>query len=372
MAHRDGIYQRGNAWWLHFNYAGERYQLSLGRGITRKVAKELAQVKRVAIMRGEAGIGRKKKDILFDRAAEDFLTYVEANNRPNTLASYQTSIRQLAGFFGGKHLGEITAFLIEKYKLTRLETGARRFHRSKGARVAINRELACLSTLFNRSMTWKKYEGQNPVRGVKRFEESRGKVRFLSEEEENRLLAAAAEPLRTIILVGIHAGLRIFSEALTLRWSNVDLRLKALTVEAAYAKAKETRTVPLNSVLVEALGRLHAKRRNEFVFTKKDGQPLRFIKTAFETACQRANLLDVTPHVLRHTFGSNLAMAGVDPRTIQELGGWKDLKMVMRYTHLSQVHKREAVEKIVRNCYNSATVVPSPADNIRIINKMGR
>jgi integrase len=375
MAHRDGIYQRGSAWWLSFMHHGKRYQMSLGRGISRKVAQELAQVKRAAILKGEAGIGKKKKDILFSVAAESFLEYVEANNRVKTVIAYKGSIDRLNEFFGDKQLGEISAFLIEKYKLSRLENGARRFHRSKGARVAINRELACLSAIFNRIAAWKKYEGPNPVRGVKRFEESKGRVRFLEEKEEHDLLAAATEPLRTIILVGIHAGLRVFSEALTLTWTNVDLRLKTLTVEAAYAKGKETRTVPLNSVLVEALRRLHATRRTEFVFTKQDGQPLRSIKTAFTTACRRANLLDVTPHVLRHTFGSNLAMAGVDPRTIQELGGWKDLKMVMRYTHLSQLHKQEAVEKIVRNITTIFTTVtpaadtPS-ADNLRIINRM--
>jgi site-specific recombinase XerD len=39
-------------------------------------------------------------------------------------------------------------------------------------------------------------------------------------------------------------------------------------------------------------------------------------------------------------------MAGVDLRTIQELGGWKSLKMVERYSHLSHTHKAEAVEHI--------------------------
>ena len=57
----------------------------------------------------------------------------------------------------------------------------------------------------------------------------------------------------------------------------------------------------------------------------------------------------MTPHVLRHTFASRLAMAGVDPRTIQELGGWASLEMVERYTHLSPTHKAEAVERIAQN-----------------------
>jgi len=39
-------------------------------------------------------------------------------------------------------------------------------------------------------------------------------------------------------------------------------------------------------------------------------------------------------------------MAGVGLRTIQELGGWKEIKMVERYAHLSDTHKAEAIEKI--------------------------
>jgi hypothetical protein len=45
-------------------------------------------------------------------------------------------------------------------------------------------------------------------------------------------------------------------------------------------------------------------------------------------------------------FASCLAMAGVDPRTIQELGGWAALEMIERYTHLSPTHKAEDVERI--------------------------
>ena len=52
-------------------------------------------------------------------------------------------------------------------------------------------------------------------------------------------------------------------------------------------------------------------------------------------------------------------MAGVDPRTIQELGGWASLEMVERYTHLSPTHKAEAVERIVAE--NSTTLFTTPA-----------
>jgi integrase-like protein len=62
---------------------------------------------------------------------------------------------------------------------------------------------------------------------------------------------------------------------------------------------------------------------------------------------RRPRLDDFTWQALRHTFASRLVAAGVDLRTVQELGGWRTLSMVQRYTHLSPGHLAAAVEKIV-------------------------
>ena len=78
--------------------------------------------------------------------------------------------------------------------------------------------------MFNRCIAWHKYSGANPVKEVKLLKEPKGKLRYLDQEEEAKLLAHAREPLRTIILVGIYAGLRIQAEALTLKWEDVDFR----------------------------------------------------------------------------------------------------------------------------------------------------
>jgi integrase len=154
------------------------------------------------------------------------------------------------------------------------------------------------------------------------------------------------------VLVGIHAGLRVRSEAFSLSWANVDLGRGLVTVQGAFAKTGKTRTVPLNRTLREALATLKKTASGEHVFTRRDGKPLRALRTVFMKACARAKLADVTPHVLRHTFASRLAMAGVDLRTIQELGGWRSLKMVERYAHLSPNHKAEAVERLVQFGYS--------------------
>ena len=91
-----------------------------------------------------------------------------------------------------------------------------------------------------------KYAGDNPAARVKPLRESQGRLRFFELTEERDLLAAANEPLRTMLLVGIYTGLRLLSEALTLRWADVDLTRSLVTVQAAYAKSGKTRSVPLN------------------------------------------------------------------------------------------------------------------------------
>ena len=279
----------------------------------------------------------EQKDISFEKAAEEFLKWAEANKRPGTVQFYQYCLKALNGPFAGKKLSEIHPFLIEKHKQTRI---------AAGYLVAVNRELACLSALFNRCRDWKKFEGENPVRSVKRINEPQNRLRFLTDEEEERLLRTAADPLRTIILLGIYAGLRIRAEAFTLKWANVDLDRRVLTIEALYAKNKETETIPLHSKLFEALKARKDQSTGEYVLARAGGARLKSIRTAFTLACERAKLRDVTPHTLRHTFASRLGMAGVNDVTLQRLGRWKEPKMIRRYAHLSQEHLADAIEKI--------------------------
>jgi integrase len=70
------------------------------------------------------------------------------------------------------------------------------------------------------------------------------------------------------------------------------------------------------------------------------------VTTAWRGACRRAGLSGVRPHDLRHTFASWLVMAGTPLRTVADLLGHKSLSMVMRYSHLSDDHRREHVASL--------------------------
>jgi integrase len=265
--HGDGLVLRGRTWWLDFHHRGQRYQVRLGRNISRTTAAELATVERAKTLKGEAGIGRKRKDILFDDAQEEFLKWAEASKKLRTFKNYQWLTSQLTKSFQGLNLSQIHPFLIEKHKQSRI---------AAGAKIAANRELTCLKSIFNRCIEWKQFEGENPAKTVRLSKEPKGRLRFLTLDER-RLLDAAGEPLRTIILTGIYAGLRIQAEALKLKWHDIDLQHGILTVQAAYAKNGETRTIPLNHLLWEALDKLRKNRvfHSEFVFVSSKREPFR-------------------------------------------------------------------------------------------------
>lgn len=200
------------------------------------------------------------------------------------------------------------------YKRTRIEAGAP---------VRANREVSALKNLYNRCLEWGLYEGINPAIGIKLRKEPQQRLRYLEHEEESRLLEHCTEPLRSLLIVAINTGLRIESEALVLKWQDVDLRRKLLTVPAAYAKSGKTRTIPLNRRALAVLHELKSSALSEYVFHDRVGEPYyTMLDKPFAAALKAAKLdgTGITPHTMRHTFASRLVMAGVDLRTVQELG----------------------------------------------------
>jgi integrase len=341
----DGLYLRGKTWYLDCRINGTRHVEKIGKGISRTIAKELASIKRAAILKGEAGIGKKKLDVSFEKAVEEFLHWAVANKKPRTVETYKQCLHHLQKSFAGKRLSQICTLDVERHKRKRID---------EGARVRPNREIALLRNLFNRCTEWGLFEGENPTSTVEDLKEPKQRLRYLEYEEEIRLLEAAPEPLRSLIILGINTGFRIRSEALSLRWIDVDFRRNMLTVQAAYAKNGQCRSIDLNSRALEALKTLRTKSSGEFVICKPNGQPYKTMDKSFTEACQKARLTGtgVSLHTLRHTFASRLAMAGVDLRTIQELGGWSNLKTVQRYAHLSPRHKKQGIERIAENFHN--------------------
>src|SRR5215831_15634874 len=243
---------------------------------------------------------------------EEYFAYYRANRRANSVRRHVIAWKAIQPVFGNKRLAEITPFDLERYRRNRKQAGR--------SDVTINRELAFLRHVYSMALTWGKAT-ENPVKKVRFAREDNGRVRMLSPEEETQLLANCGPQVKPLVIAALHTGFRA-SELLSLTWDEVDFRRCMVTVRAAYAKHGESRSVPMNKVLTEALRAVRMTRlATEHVFCNLRGEPYRSFRTAFERAVRKAGLEDFTFHNLRHTFASRLIMRGADLPTVKELLG---------------------------------------------------
>jgi integrase len=104
--------------------------------------------------------------------------------------------------------------------------------------------------------------------------------------------------------------------------------------------------VPINDTLLAYLHEARNVRLTDYVI-EWNGYGVRSIKPAFQKACNRAGLDDVTPHVLRHTAASHMAMAGVSMQQIARMLGHTDSRITERvYAHHSPDYLRGAADKL--------------------------
>lgn len=184
-----------------------------------------------------------------------------------------------------------------------------------------------------------------------------GRLRFLTEAEWQRLYATLPEHLKPLAAFSIATGLRQ-ANVTHLRWNQVDLARQVMWIHPDQAKGGKAIGIPLSP---EAKQLLQAQigKHDEWVFPykgrgRKEGGPVVKIKTAWQLAMERAGLGhfertldddgkliskewvgDFTWHGLRHTWASWHVMAGTPLEVLQKLGGWEDLRMVMKYAHLA-------------------------------------
>jgi len=321
------IYQRGDYWYIDYTYRGKRIRESIGH--SKKIADLKLKDIELKIARDEQlGIQETKK-VLFRDFAEEYLNYSKANKAPKSYGRDISSLRRnLIPCFGNRYISEINQYEIDQYKIKRLENVTP---------ATVNRELACLKHLYTKAIEWG-ITAHNPAKKVKNFKEQIGRVKYLTAEQIKDLINNCSDGIRPIVITAVNTGMRR-GEILNLKWSDVDLLNRKITI--LKTKNKEVRIIPINGLLYQELRRM--PRNGEYLFSKEDGRPYGDPKRAFKSALKSACIKDFRFHDLRHTFASHLALSGIDIRTIQELLGHKDIRLTMRYSHLSPGHLQEAV-----------------------------
>lgn len=188
---------------------------------------------------------------------------------------------------------------------------------------------------------------------IKRPKNPEGRVRWLTKDEAERLIAACAYHLKPLVTFLLYTGARI-GEALWLDWKDVDLERQQ--VQFIDTKNGTSRGVPLHRRVVDALRGIND--RTGCVFRTDDGTPYARprslndtsagtrIKTAFNAAVRRAGLSDFHPHDCRHTWATWHYIANRDLGALMRLGGWKTMSMVMRYAHVNVAELSNTIERL--------------------------
>jgi integrase len=283
--------------------------------------------------------------------------------------------------FAGRTLAEITPDLVAE---ARDALAAETFTRGKArtirgvektptrftrAAATVNRYLATLSHVFTMAVKEWRLIDRNPVRDISKKKEARGRVRFLSDAEQEALLAACAKSewpaLSALVLTAISTGARR-GELINLKWSDVDLRFREAGVDPRSGdkhiamgravindtKNGDSRALPLVGQSLEALRalRLQGGGKSEWVFPQASGLPGPYenFDGVWYAALSAADIKDFRFHDLRHTCASYLASQGASLLEIADVLGHRTMSMVKRYAHLAQGHKTTIIEKMVQ------------------------
>jgi integrase len=291
----------------------------------------------------ETGLDQFKAELAAPKAkpsttlGQAFEKYFEAKARKKPLSEDRRQADHLKAAFGANTpLVDITSARISDYKATRLAVKSRQF-RAPASAAAVNRPLALLRHPLRLAHT--EWDLLAVVPTVRLEDEPEGRLRWLTPEEANRLLAAARESrnpdLADLIEVSLFTGLRQ-SEALGLAWERVDRSRGVLLLEVT--KSGRRRQVPLNEAADAVLARRGPKDEG-LVFRSSNWDHYR---TAWDFAVRRAKLTDLHWHDLRHTFASWAVQRRVSLYELKELLGHSTLTMVKRYAHLAPEHLRAA------------------------------
>jgi len=325
-----GIYRRENGMlYIRIMIDGKLVRRSLG---TRDKTEALWKARSVI----EAAMeGQKAKEIpTLAEFAQTYLEYSKRRHRPSTHEDYVRKMRKLNSRLGSLRLDKIDKQKIGAYSRTRLKEVDSK---------TVNRDLSLLSSIMEYALELDLIQ-ENPVRKVKKFRESPGRERYLSDDEIKRLLDACKalserkgvgrNPiLYEIVLTALLTGLRK-GNLQRLKWSQVNLEAGLITIPAVEHKSRKSLYLPVSEYLRKVLADLRGRfPHSTFVFSKPDGTAYGDWKRSFNTACKIAGLEDVRFHDLRHTHGTLLNTLDASQYTIMSLMGHRTLKASQGYVH---------------------------------------
>jgi integrase len=330
-----GLIKRHKVWWMSFMYQGQQVRRSTGT-TDKKLAESILSKVKVRIAEGRFFERREDLDCTFKDMMDRYCIERAGLKAPKSRLRDQAALGHLLPVLGDKVLAHITPKVMARYKAQRRMEHA--------APATINKELQLVRHAFNLAMREWEWCRDNPMHRVS-MEQVRNEVdRWLTADEEDRLMAAASSWLQEIMVFALNTGLRQ-GEILRLQWEDVDFARGTLIV--MQSKNGTRRTIPLNTNVYELLAAKQTAtglaRGPVFRTPRGNVLQVRFLVREFCEARNRAGIPNFRFHDMRHTFATRLVQRGVGLYKVQRLLGHKTNLMTQRYAHHSPESLREGV-----------------------------
>lgn len=323
------LFKRKNSqyWWYRFTSPDGTTIRQSAKTEDRKKAQELAD-KHKANLWDQQKLGHRPQYLW-----EDAVVKWVGESQKRSISDDVDIFRYLDKFLSGVQLSNITREVVEKIIADKLQ------HATPGR---VNRITALIRAVLRKAE--REWGWIDKAPSIRRLKEDNKRIRWINREDADRLCRELPEHLEAMVRFSLATGLRE-ANVTGLEWSQIDMQRKVCWIHPDQAKAKKAIGIPLNEDAIEVI-RLQIGKHVQFVFTYKGDPVLKAGGNAWKKALNRAGIKEFRWHDLRHTWASWHVQAGTPLNVLQELGGWSDYSMVLRYAHLAPEHLAEYANKI--------------------------
>jgi integrase len=207
----------------------------------------------------------------------------------------------------------------------------------------VNRVMEVVRCILNKAH--REWEWIDRVPPVQMLKEPTKRVRWITREEADKLVAELPSHLAVMAEFSLQTGLRRHNVT-HLEWSQLDLVKKRAWVHPDQAKAGKAISVPLSDVAVDLIRQQLGKQTGKpspYVFLYHGAPVYQTSTKAWHDALISVGITKFRWHDLRHTWASWHVQRGTPLPVLKELGGWATYEMVLKYAHLACDHLAEYV-----------------------------
>lgn len=280
---------------------------------------------------------------------EQFLQYLKVikKHSNNTITNYQVDLMDFYNFTEGKIL-EINKDTINKYLMNLYQ---KNYHKT-----SISRRLSSLRSFYD-YLEKNKIVKKNYFKLIKNPKKEHSLPKYVSEEDVEKILSTPdtrnVYGKRNLLIIQMlySTGVRV-SELVNIKINDIDIKERTIRI---LGKGNKERIVVFGNYTQKALkdylnnGRWKLEKgKSEYLFLNKDGKRLsaRYIRKILNDSIIKGNTSKhISPHMLRHTFATELLNNGADLVSVKDMLGHSSLNTTSIYTHVTDEKIKEIYNK---------------------------